>query len=120
MRLRLSHLVAKPARIDCSLLDDRIPQCNPSRLRMGVACDQRRVIVVGAGPVGLSAALAFRAAGLLVTVLESEPQTRVRPGSRAIYVHGTTLALLDRVRPGLGHRLAARGLVWPTPPTLGR
>jgi len=79
-----------------------------------------RVVVVGAGPVGLSAALALRAAGLAATVLEAEPESRLRPGSRAIYVHGTTLALLDRIHPGLGRRLAERGVVWPTRRTLWR
>lgn len=72
------------------------------------------VVVVGAGPVGLSAALALRARGLPVTVLEAEPEDRQRPGSRAIYVHGATLRTLERNRPGLGQTLAERGLVWPT------
>ena len=72
------------------------------------------VVVVGAGPVGMSAALALRARGLPVTVLEADPEERERPGSRAIYVHGTTLRTLERNRPGLGYNLADRGLVWPT------
>lgn len=72
------------------------------------------VIVVGAGPVGLAAALALRAAGLPATIVEAETEGRTRPGSRAIYVHGTTLRTLERLRPGLGVRLAERGVVWPT------
>jgi 3-(3-hydroxy-phenyl)propionate hydroxylase len=80
----------------------------------------RPVIVVGAGPVGLSAALAVRAAGLPATILEAEPEDRLRPGSRAIYIHGTTLKVLERVHPGLGRRLAERGVVWPTRRTLWR
>jgi 3-(3-hydroxy-phenyl)propionate hydroxylase len=72
------------------------------------------VIVVGAGPVGLAAALAVRAAGLPATILEAEAESRTRPGSRAIYVHGTTLRVLERIRPGLGASLAERGVVWPT------
>jgi 3-(3-hydroxy-phenyl)propionate hydroxylase len=70
--------------------------------------------------VGLSAAIALRAAGVDVTVLEAEPEERVRPGSRAIYVHGATLKLLERMSPGLGKRLASRGIVWPTRRTLWR
>src|SRR6266511_2456751 len=72
------------------------------------------VLVVGAGPVGLAAALALRARGLPATVVEAEPEARPRPGSRAIFVHRESLELLERVRPGLGWELAAKGLVWST------
>jgi len=83
--------------------------------------DERdRIVVAGAGPVGMSAALALRARGLPVTVLEADPEDRDRPGSRAIYVHGATLQTLERNRPGLGTRLADDGLVWPTRRTLFR
>ena len=68
-------------------------------------------MVVGAGPVGLTAALALRARGLPVTVLETGDADRVRPGSRAIFLHSASLALLEEIRPGLGHALAAHGLV---------
>lgn len=76
------------------------------------------MLVVGAGPVGLSAALALRSRGLPVTVLEAAPADRLRPGSRAIYTHGTTLRVLEGLRPGLGRALAGSGLVWPTRRTL--
>jgi len=72
------------------------------------------VIVVGAGPVGMAAALALRARGLQVLIVEAEPAERTRPGSRAIFVHKESLQLLDSFQPGLGHRIAAAGLVWPT------
>src|ERR1043165_1622449 len=35
---------------------------------------QRKLVVVGAGPAGLTAACAAQAAGLAVTVLEKDPQ----------------------------------------------
>jgi 3-(3-hydroxy-phenyl)propionate hydroxylase len=76
------------------------------------------VLVVGAGPVGLSAALAVRAHGRAVTILEAEPEDRARPGSRAIFVHQASLKLLEQIRPGLGMELASHGLVWPTKRTL--
>lgn len=76
------------------------------------------VIVAGAGPVGMTAALALRARDVPVTILEAEPEDRERPGSRAIYVHGATLHTLERNRPGLGQQLAEEGLVWPTVRTL--
>lgn len=72
------------------------------------------VLVVGAGPVGLAAALALRARGLPATVVEADPEDRPRPGSRAIFVHRESLEHLERMRPGLGWEIAAEGLVWST------
>ena len=77
-------------------------------------------LVVGAGPVGLSCALALHAAGVEAIVLEADPQDGERPGSRAIYVHRASLELLERVRPGLGLQIAAQGLVWPVKRTFWR
>ncbi|MGW5410992.1 FAD-dependent oxidoreductase [Actinomadura geliboluensis] len=54
------------------------------------------VIVVGAGPVGLAAALALAAERVPVTVLEAE-QAGVRKEWRGSTLHPPTLALLDRV-----------------------
>jgi 3-(3-hydroxy-phenyl)propionate hydroxylase len=85
-----------------------------------VTITQGPALVVGAGPVGLAAALALRAHGLPATVLEAAPRGRQREGSRAIYVHGATLRTLERVTPGLGWRLAELGLVWPTRRTCWR
>ncbi|MFE1799501.1 FAD-dependent oxidoreductase [Streptomyces sp. NPDC059517] len=78
------------------------------------------VVVVGAGPVGMSAALGLRARGLPVTVLEAEPRGRTRPGSRALFVHKETLRLLDDMRPGLAARVAEYGRTWQTRRTLYR
>jgi 3-(3-hydroxy-phenyl)propionate hydroxylase len=78
------------------------------------------VVVVGAGPVGLAAALALRARGLPVELLEAEPEGRERPGSRALFVHGESLALLDGMRPGLGTDVARFGVVWRRRSTLFR
>jgi 3-(3-hydroxy-phenyl)propionate hydroxylase len=71
-------------------------------------------IVVGAGPVGLTAALALRAYGLAVTVLEAGAEGRQRPGSRAIFTHSQTLQILDRISPGLGAELSGHGVYWDT------
>ena len=76
--------------------------------------DAHPVLVVGAGPVGLAAALALRARDLPVTVLEAEAEGRERPGSRAIFVHRESLEHLEDVRAGLGWELARNGLVWTT------
>ena len=83
-----------------------------------VGTQQQEVIVVGAGPVGLTAALAIRSHNIPVTVIEAEPQGRVRPGSRAIFFHNATLKLLEGLRPGLGHAFAAQGIIWGTKRTL--
>ena len=78
------------------------------------------VLVVGAGPVGLSAALALRAHGISATVLEAEPEDRVRGGSRALFVHRESLSALERMRPGLGDEISRYGVVWGTRRTLHR
>ncbi|MFF3203184.1 FAD-dependent monooxygenase [Streptomyces sp. NPDC002962] len=78
------------------------------------------VIVVGAGPVGLSAALALRAHGLPVVLLEADPADRERPGSRALFVHRETLRLLDAMSPGLAAEITAYGRTWHTRRTLYR
>src|SRR4029077_13429197 len=75
------------------------------------------VVVVGAGPVGLTAALALRARGLPATVLEAEEEHRQRPGSRAIFLHRESLEHLESISPGLGWELARAGLVWTTKKT---
>ena len=80
----------------------------------------RDIIVVGAGPVGLTAALAVRATGRPVTVLEAGAAERIRPGSRAIFLHKVTLEVLERIRPGLGWELVRHGLTWRTKRTFFR
>ncbi|EMA37287.1 monooxygenase FAD-binding protein [Halococcus hamelinensis 100A6] len=68
----------------------------------------------------MSTALALHARGIETAILEAEPEDRDRSGSRAIYVHGSTLRTLERVHPGLGTDLVEEGLVWPTRRTMYR
>lgn len=82
--------------------------------------NNRNVVVVGAGPVGLTAALAVRSHGIPVTLIEAEPKDRVRPGSRAIFFHNATLTLLEQMKPGLGYAFAREGIIWSTKRTLFR
>ena len=69
----------------------------------------RQVLVVGARPVRLSAALALRSRGYPATILEAEPEARTRAGSRAIFVHRASLQLLEQMCLGLGRDIAAYG-----------
>jgi 3-(3-hydroxy-phenyl)propionate hydroxylase len=82
--------------------------------------EAHRVLVVGAGPVGMTAALALRAQGLPVTVLEAESEDRTRAGSRAIFLHRESLEHLESVSEGLGWEIARHGIVWTTKKTYYR
>lgn len=65
-----------------------------------------RVLIVGAGPVGMVCALALNRQGVSVTVFEQEPAP-VRD-QRAASIHPTTLEMLDEL--GIAEALIARGL----------
>ncbi|WP_069160404.1 FAD-dependent oxidoreductase [Nocardia altamirensis] len=82
-----------------------MPQHSPAAQPVRNQC-----VVVGAGPVGLTAALALARNSLPVIVLEAEPQDRVRPGSRAIGLFLPTVLRFDAIVPGLGRNVAASGL----------
>lgn len=71
-----------------------------------------QVIVAGAGPVGLSAAVALRSRGLDVLLLESEPEVRVRAGSRAIFIQKEPLDHIDAFCPGIAKEIMDNGLMW--------
>src|SRR5207247_3282849 len=66
-----------------------------------------RIIVAGAGPVGVVAALACAQNNLAVTVLEAE--SKVDDSPRAATTHPATLEMIDRL--GLIQSLIGRGLV---------
>jgi len=68
----------------------------------------------------MTTALGLHARGVPVEILEAESEDRDRSGSRAIYVHGSTLRTLERVHPGLGMDLVEEGMVWPTRRTCWR
>lgn len=72
------------------------------------------VIIVGAGPAGLAAALAAQAHGLQPRVLESREENAQQAGSRALFVHRESLQLLDSVSPGVGTALCENGIQWDT------
>jgi 3-(3-hydroxy-phenyl)propionate hydroxylase len=68
----------------------------------------RGVIVVGAGPVGLTAAIDLAHRGQPVLLLDDDDTVSV--GSRAICYSKRTLEILDRL--GCGEAIAAKGVSW--------
>jgi 3-(3-hydroxy-phenyl)propionate hydroxylase len=70
---------------------------------------QRPIIIAGAGPVGVIAALALARQGIPVQVFEAEP--RVNDNPRAATTHAATLEILDNL--GLVEEVTRRGLIEP-------
>jgi 3-(3-hydroxy-phenyl)propionate hydroxylase len=68
---------------------------------------RNRVLVVGAGPVGMVCALALNRAGIKVTVFEQEPAPV--HDQRAASIHPTTLEMLDELN--VTQAILPRGLV---------
>src|ERR1043165_9488639 len=66
-----------------------------------------RIIVVGAGPVGVVTALAAAQRGFSVTLLEAE--SAIDDSPRAATTHAATLEIIDRL--GLIDQFIAQGLV---------
>ncbi len=72
------------------------------------APSRRGVVVVGAGPVGLAAAIDLAQRGVPVVVLDEDDT--VSAGSRAICYSKRTLEILDRL--GCGEPVTAKGVGW--------
>ena len=72
------------------------------------AAARHPVVVVGAGPVGLAAAIDLAQRGVPVVLLDDAD--RIGEGSRGICWSKRTLEILDRL--GVGERLVDRGVTW--------
>jgi 3-(3-hydroxy-phenyl)propionate hydroxylase len=72
------------------------------------AVARRPVVVVGAGPVGLAAAIDLAQRDVPVVLIDDAD--RIGEGSRGICWSKRTLEILDRL--GVGERLVARGVTW--------
>ena len=66
------------------------------------------VVVVGAGPVGLSAAIDLAQRGVAVVLLDDDDTVSI--GSRGVCYAKRTLEILDRL--GVGDRCVAKGVSW--------
>ena len=69
---------------------------------------RHRVVVVGAGPVGLSLAIDLAQRGQEVLLLDND--CKLSTGSRAICFAKRTLEIWDRL--GVGERMVAKGVSW--------
>ncbi len=78
--------------------------------------DKHPVIIVGAGPIGLAAALELSNYGVASVVLDDNNVVSV--GSRAICWSKRSLEVLDRI--GVGARVAEKGVTWKVGRTLHR
>lgn len=76
-----------------------------------VANTSKHIIVIGAGPVGQTAALLLAQWGIAVTILDSKPE-RDKIGSRAICQQRDVLDVWDCV--GAGSQIASEGVTWTT------
>ena len=83
------------------------PYVTPPELQ-GAPSRRWPVVVVGAGPVGLAAAIDLALHGIDVLLLDDNDVVSI--GSRAICWSKRTLEILDRL--GCGERMAAKGVTW--------
>jgi 3-(3-hydroxy-phenyl)propionate hydroxylase len=76
--------------------------------RIGADISEYSVVVVGAGPVGLSLAIDLAQRGQSVVLLDDAD--RIGEGSRAICFSKRSLEFWDRL--GVGQRMVDKGVVW--------
>jgi 3-(3-hydroxy-phenyl)propionate hydroxylase len=81
---------------------------HPDQDRTAANAARHPVIVVGAGPVGLTLAIDLAQRGNNVVVLDDAD--RIGEGSRAICFSKRSLELWDRL--GVGERMVEKGVVW--------
>src|SRR6476660_508090 len=81
---------------------------HPDQDRAGAAVAEHPVVVVGAGPVGLSFAIDLAQRGHRVVLLDDAD--RIGEGSRAICFSKRSLEFWDRL--GIGQRMVDKGVVW--------
>jgi 3-(3-hydroxy-phenyl)propionate hydroxylase len=83
---------------------------HPDQDRAGGHAAEHAIVVVGAGPVGLSLAIDLAQRGQPVLLLDDAD--RIGEGSRAICFSKRSLEYWDRL--GVGQRMVDKGVVWST------
>ena len=83
---------------------------HPDQDRAAAQIAEHPVVVVGAGPVGLSLAIDLAQRGQDVVVLDDDD--RIGDGSRAICFSKRSLEVWDRL--GVGARMVEKGVIWKT------
>src|SRR5437867_9428300 len=81
---------------------------HPDQDRTGATVAEHPVVIVGAGPVGLSLAIDLALRGQKVVLLDDAD--RIGEGSRAICFSKRSLEYWDRL--GVGSRMVDKGVVW--------
>ncbi len=81
---------------------------HPDQDRTAMSAAEHAVVVVGAGPVGLSLAIDLAQRGQSVVLLDDAD--RIGEGSRAICFSKRSLEFWDRL--GVGQRMVDKGVVW--------
>lgn len=74
----------------------------------GEAAARKKIVIVGAGPVGLAAAIDCALHGIECVVLDDNDVVSL--GSRAICWSKRTLEIMDRL--GIGERMVEKGVTW--------
>jgi 3-(3-hydroxy-phenyl)propionate hydroxylase len=83
---------------------------HPDQNRTGANAAEHPVVIVGAGPVGLSLAIDLAQRGQAVVLLDDDD--KIGDGSRAICFSKRSLEVWDRL--GVGTRMVEKGVVWKT------
>jgi 3-(3-hydroxy-phenyl)propionate hydroxylase len=81
---------------------------HPDQDRAGANMAEHAIVVVGAGPVGLSLAIDLAQRGQAIVLLDDAD--RIGEGSRAICFSKRSLEFWDRL--GIGQRMVDKGVVW--------
>ena len=83
-------------------------ECRPIVEADGETIEHHPVIIVGAGPVGMTLALDLAQQGIRVVLLDDDD--KLSAGSRAICFAKRTLEIFDRL--GVGDAMVAKGVSW--------